>query len=486
MQGRIRSPGRLQDDGGSAPSRALYGALSVAGLALAVISSAQPSAAATTVRPRATAQERPGSHGAQLTAGGVLGPGAWLTSPNGHFRLAMQPDGNLVEYWEGQPIWASRTSGHPGADLEMQPDGNLVLYSAGHTAIWSSGTDRGGDDAYYLRLQDNGNGTVYSPAGKALWATNMAVLNRTELLAGTELPAGSYLTSPDGQYHLTMQPDGNLVLYWEGQPLWASHTAGHPGSSLEMQGDGNLVIYQGNRPIWTSGSSRKGNAPYALRMLDGGNATVYSPAGKRVWMTNSAVVGLELGDSGPAVKALQVRLSSLGYWVGTPDGSFADSTQQAVWALQKAAGLVADGVVGTKTAAALEAGIVPKPRPAPGYLVEVDLQDDLVMVVNDGKVLHILNTSTGGGYTYVEQGVTSVATTPSGVFHIYNVIDGLDVDPLGALWRPRFFYSGFAIHGDSYVPPYPVSHGCVRVSNEAIDWIWAANIMPIGTEVWVY
>jgi hypothetical protein len=24
------------------------------------------------------------------------------------------------------------------------------------------------------------------------------------------------------------------------------------------------------------------------------------------------------------------------------------------------------------------------------------------------------------------------------------------------------------------------------VSNEAIDWIWAANIMPIGTEVWVY
>jgi len=24
------------------------------------------------------------------------------------------------------------------------------------------------------------------------------------------------------------------------------------------------------------------------------------------------------------------------------------------------------------------------------------------------------------------------------------------------------------------------------VSNEAIDWIWANDLMPLGTEVWVY
>ena len=68
----------------------------------------------------------------------------------------------------------------------------------------------------------------------------------------------------------------------------------------------------------------------------------------------------------------------------------------------------------------------------------------------------------------------------------HRVVDGLVVDSLGSLWRPRFFDEGFAIHGDSYVPPVPVSHGCVRVSNEAIDWIWANNLDPIGTEVWVY
>ena len=35
-------------------------------------------------------------------------------------------------------------------------------------------------------------------------------------------------------------------------------------------------------------------------------------------------------------------------------------------------------------------------------------------------------------------------------------------DSLGTLWRPRFFYEGYAIHGDSSVPPTPVSHGCAR------------------------
>ncbi len=419
-------------------------------------------------------------------AGTDLQAGSWLASSNGRYRLAMLADGNLVLYGEGRPLWASNTAGHPGAFLSMQGDGNLVLYE-GNRPIWSSGTARAGNGLYYLSLQDTGNATINSPGRTPIWATGTAVTTRRpELMAGTVLQAGSWLASSNGRYQLAMQGDGNLVLYGAGQPLWASNTAGHPGAFLSMQGDGNLVVYKGSQPIWSSGTDRGGNALYYLRLSNSGNATIDSPARQPIWASDTALVGLQLGDLGPAVKVLQTDLSSLGYWVGTPDGTFGDSTQQAVWALQKAAGLSADGVVGPKTATALAAGVVPKPRSTSGYVVEVDLQDDLIMVVNGGKLLYTLNTSTGGGYTYVDQGVTSVATTPSGIFHIYNVIDGLDVDSLGALWRPRFFYGGFAIHGDSYVPPVPVSHGCARVSNEAIDWIWAANIMPIGTEVWVY
>jgi peptidoglycan hydrolase-like protein with peptidoglycan-binding domain len=186
------------------------------------------------------------------------------------------------------------------------------------------------------------------------------------------------------------------------------------------------------------------------------------------------------------VLRLQTRLTALGYWLGTPNGTFGDSTEQAVYAFQKAAGLTRDGVVGPKTAAALTTGAVPHPRSTSGRVIEIDLTDDLMMFVTNGKVDHVLNTSTGGGYVYTVGKVTGVADTPEGVFHISRQVNGMVTDSLGQLWRPKFFYGGFAIHGDGYVPPYPVSHGCARVSNEAIDWIWADQEAPIGTEVWVY
>lgn len=195
---------------------------------------------------------------------------------------------------------------------------------------------------------------------------------------------------------------------------------------------------------------------------------------------------LSLGDMGARVLALQDRLSALGYWLGAPDGVFGDSTQQAVYALQKAASITADGVVGPVTWRALNRGVVPSARSTTGRVVEVDLADDLLLLVNDGRVTNVLNTSTGGGYTYVDDGVTAIAETPQGIFHVSREVDGWVIDSLGALWRPKFFDAGFAIHGDSYVPSVPVSHGCVRVSDEAINWIWATNQIPLGTEVWVY
>ena len=192
------------------------------------------------------------------------------------------------------------------------------------------------------------------------------------------------------------------------------------------------------------------------------------------------------GDHGPAVLALQQRLASLGYWLGSPDGNFNATTEQAVYAFQKAAGIGRDGSVGPVTSAAVAHGAVPHPRSASGHVIEVDLARQLVMLVSDGKLDYVLNTSTGGGYNYTDRGVTYKADTPVGTFHVYRQTDGMVTDSLGQLWRPKFFDSGFALHGDTDVPPYPVSHGCVRVSNQAIDWIWANNLAPIGTEVWVY
>jgi Putative peptidoglycan binding domain/L,D-transpeptidase catalytic domain len=195
---------------------------------------------------------------------------------------------------------------------------------------------------------------------------------------------------------------------------------------------------------------------------------------------------LQLGSSGPAVQALQRRLLSLGYWLVAADGTFDDSTEQAVYAFQKAAGARRDGIVGPQTEAALDRGVVPQPRPVPGYAIEVNLESELVMFVTNSKLDWVVNTSTGGGYTYCVSGSCAIADTPVGQFSIYSEVDGTVVDALGELWRPKYFDGGFALHGDSYVPPFPVSHGCVRVSDEAIDWIWSNNLAPVGTPVWVY
>ena len=57
---------------------------------------------------------------------------------------------------------------------------------------------------------------------------------------------------------------------------------------------------------------------------------------------------------------------------------------------------------------------------------------------------------------------------------------------LGQLYRPKYFRGGIAVHGSNNIPNYPASHGCVRVSTTAMDFIWAANLMPLGMPVWVH
>ena len=78
------------------------------------------------------------------------------------------------------------------------------------------------------------------------------------------------------------------------------------------------------------------------------------------------------------------------------------------------------------------------------------------------------------------------AVTPRGRYRVYRQVDRWDPGPLGSLYRPKYFNGGIAVHGAPFVPPYPASHGCARVSMGAIAMIWADNLMPIGTQVSVY
>lgn len=62
---------------------------------------------------------------------------------------------------------------------------------------------------------------------------------------------------------------------------------------------------------------------------------------------------LKKGTTGDEVVTLQKKLKQWGYYNGTVDGIFGSGTEKAVKYFQQKNGLTADGIVGTKTAAAL-------------------------------------------------------------------------------------------------------------------------------------
>ena len=62
---------------------------------------------------------------------------------------------------------------------------------------------------------------------------------------------------------------------------------------------------------------------------------------------------LKKGSKGDDVVTLQKKLKQWGYYDGAVDGIFGSGTQKAVEYFQRKNGLTADGIVGSKTAAAL-------------------------------------------------------------------------------------------------------------------------------------
>ena len=132
-------------------------------------------------------------------------------------------------------------------------------------------------------------------------------------------------------------------------------------------------------------------------------------------------------------------------------------------------------------------GEVPHRDPAPrpfhsGTMIEIDKTRQILMVVANGCGAATRSTRRPVPITRTSSTATRyTAHTPEGVFSVIRQVDGPDHGPLGVLFRPKYFtWSGIAVHGYTEVPPYPASHGCTRVSNNAINFIWAANILPIG------
>lgn len=187
---------------------------------------------------------------------------------------------------------------------------------------------------------------------------------------------------------------------------------------------------------------------------------------------------LRPGSSGDSVRILQRRLIEQGYWLGRVSGSYGLTTQQAVMAVQKVVGLPRTGVLDARTWQKLQAGARPRPRTKrAGRVIEISRSKQILMIVDSGRISTIVNTSTGR---------TPRATTPAGTWRFGRQIDRWHTAPLGRLYRPKFFFRGYAVHGSLSIPGYPASHGCARVSVPAMDLLWSRSGIRRGDRVVIY
>jgi PKD repeat protein len=184
---------------------------------------------------------------------------------------------------------------------------------------------------------------------------------------------------------------------------------------------------------------------------------------------------LSFGSRSIAVAQLGDGLRELHY--AAPYGTTFDSRMlDAVYAFQKVHGLPRTGVADGRVWQTLANASTPVPRYAsPGDHLEVNKGRQVLYVVRRARVVLIVPISTAGlPGTY----------TPVGRFAIYRKVVGFDPSPLGTLYDPMYFTGGYAIHGNPSVPPYPASHGCVRVPMWVAPHLYATNWY--GETVYVY
>jgi len=167
------------------------------------------------------------------------------------------------------------------------------------------------------------------PWANDVWKAGPVPLPGNTVNPSTQLLGGNIVDSPDGRVYLTMQTDGNLVLYFSpfgpwSEPLWASNTDGHPGAHASMQSNGDLVVYAPptecvqlpglpkicGYQLWDSGTS--GSGFYAAVQTDG-NFVIYDANNNPHWASNTN------GDVPPASSCINDPQYAAGF---CPAGSW--------------------------------------------------------------------------------------------------------------------------------------------------------------------
>ncbi len=162
-------------------------------------------------------------------------------------------------------------------------------------AVLSSAPAFGGTTTYHydalgrvvLDTADNFSvdGYSYDAAGNRVTTVRNAVpppTNAGQLVPVQGLVENTSIQSPNGQYTLVLQTDGNLVVYGPSGATWSDDTYGLPSAQALMQSDGNFVVYgPSNQVYWQSQTG--GHPGASIFMQNDGNLVIYDTNGTPLW-----------------------------------------------------------------------------------------------------------------------------------------------------------------------------------------------------------
>ncbi|XP_073103352.1 G-type lectin S-receptor-like serine/threonine-protein kinase LECRK1 [Elaeis guineensis] len=247
-------------------------------------------------------------------------PASWL-SPNGRFAFGFYPEGSgfFIGIWlvaspeNSTVVWTADRDDPPvtkDAVLKLTNEGlKLFLQQSEGRLISNIST---GTDASSASMLDSGNFVIYDSSFNVIWETFDYPTDT--IMAGQVLAAGSELVSSvsetnhsSGKFQLSMQSDGNLVLYPVASPdspeysYYASGTDGDGYQSLNLDDKGSLYLLNDNVTYnLTSGYWDGTSQVYRATLGVGGIFRLYS----QDFELNTEVVLTEFpkGTNGCAVK----------------------------------------------------------------------------------------------------------------------------------------------------------------------------------------
>ena len=181
--------------------------------------------------------------------------------------------------------------------------------------------------------------TVDGKVGNATLA-KLAAAKQTAKPAATPTPKPTATPSYSTNTYLRNGNSGKQVKQMQERLIALNYLVGTATSSFDNATEAGVLAFQRRHTSYADGVA----GPETLKAL-------YSSSAHKA-SSPSGIIGISLKEgstSTSAVRLLQQKLKTLGFYTGSVDGAFGAGTTDAVKAFQRANGLTADGVAGGGT-----------------------------------------------------------------------------------------------------------------------------------------